>query len=209
MLTRLQSKGGAVLAQALGFQEDGWSCGYYMLHLCHEVASQRGSLDDVVVTPSPKVFIKEAPCSFRVPGTIPKNGWEGEVACWKRAQSPPALASNPESPPLSTSPHFFYEEGPLSELEGNIATSSSEPTFGEFPACPVSNSEDVPQDGKLMKGNGQAPPQTMQFKSSSPPPPTTQIMMPFHTCSSVGSFSRCLRDMYITMNAFSHLWLVS
>ena len=60
MLRRLQSKGVATHARALGFQEDGWSCGYQMLHLCDEVAGQRGSLDDVVVTSLPKGFIKEA-----------------------------------------------------------------------------------------------------------------------------------------------------
>ena len=87
MLRRLQSKGVAAHAWALGFQEDGWSCGYQLLHLCDEVVGQRGSWDDVVVTPLPKGFIKEAMRiinanrSVRVPGTIPENGWEGEVIC--------------------------------------------------------------------------------------------------------------------------------
>ena len=85
MLRRLQPKGVAAHARALGFQEDGWSCGYQSLHLCDEVANQRGSLDDVVVTPLLKGFIKEAlriidaDRSVRVLGTIPENGWEEEV----------------------------------------------------------------------------------------------------------------------------------
>ena len=176
MLKRLQSKGVAAHARALGFQEDGWSCGYQSLHLCDEVANQRGSLDDVVVTPLPKGFIKEAlriinaDRSVRVPGTIPKNGWEKELTCWKPGESPPPLASNPESLPPSTSPLLFDEEGPLSEPEGNIAASSLEPTVGESPAIPASNSEDVPQDGKSVKGNVKAPLQTPQSTSSSTPP---------------------------------------
>ena len=176
MLKRLQSKGVAAHARALGFQEDGWSCGYQSLHLCDEVANQRGSLDDVVVTPLPKGFIKEAlriinaDRSVRVPGTIPENGWEKELTCWKPGESPPPPASNPESLPPSTSPLLFDEEDPLSEPEGNIAASSSEPTVGEFPAIPASNSEDVPQDGKSVKGNAKAPPQTPQSTSSSNPP---------------------------------------
>ena len=140
MLRRLQSKGVAAHAQALGFQEDGWSCGYQPLHLCDEMANQRGSLDDVVVTPLPKGFIKEAlriinaDRSVRVPGTIPENGWEEEVTCWKPRESPRALASNSESPPPSTSPLLFDEEDPSSEPEGNVAASSSEPKVGESPA---------------------------------------------------------------------------
>ena len=88
MLRHLQSKGVTAHAPALGFQEDGWSCGYQSLHLCEEVAGQRGSLDDVVVAPLPKGFIPEAlriinaDRSVRVPGTIPENWWEGEVICW-------------------------------------------------------------------------------------------------------------------------------
>ena len=146
MLRRLQSKGVAAHARALSFQEDGWSCGYQLLHLCDEVANQRGSLDDVVVTPLLKGFIKEAlriinvDCSVRVPGTIPENGWEEEVTCWKPGESPPAPASNLESLPPFASPLLFDEEDPLSEPEGNIAASSSEPTVGEFPAFPASNS---------------------------------------------------------------------
>ena len=169
MLRRLQSKGVAAHARALGFQEDGWSCGYQSLHLCDEVANQRGSLDDVVVvTPLPKGFIKEAPHIINADRSVSQNGWEEEVTCRKPRESPPALASNPESPPLSTSPLLFDEEDPLSEPEGNIAASSSEPMVGEFPAFPASNSEDVPQDGKSVKGK--APPQTPQSTSSSEPP---------------------------------------
>ena len=77
------------------------------LHLCDEVANQRGSLDDVVVTLLPKGFIKESLCiinadlSVRVPGAIPENGWEKEVTCWELGESPPAQASNPKSlPPI-------------------------------------------------------------------------------------------------------------
>ena len=176
MLKRLQSKGVAAHARALGFQEDGWSCGYQSLYLCDEVANQRGSLDDVVVTRLPKGFIKEAlriinaDRSARVPGTIPENGWEKELTCWKPGESPPPPASNPESLPPPTSPLLFDEEDRLSEPEGNIAASSSEPKVGEFPAFPASNSEDVPQDGKSVKGNVKAPPQTPQSTSSSNPP---------------------------------------
>ena len=133
-------------------------------------------MDDVVVTPLPKGFIKEAlriidaNRSVRVPGTILENGWEEEVTCWKRGESPPAPASNLESPPPSTSRLLFDEEIPRSEPEGNIAASSSEPTVGEFPAFPASNSEDVPQGGKSVRGNVKAPPQTPQSTSSSNPP---------------------------------------
>ena len=42
--------------------------------------------------------------------------------------------------------------------------------MGEFSAFPASNSEDVPQDGKSVKGNVKAPPQTPQSTSSSNPP---------------------------------------
>ena len=176
MLKRLQSKGVATHARASSFQEDGWSCGYQSLHLCDEVAGHRGSLEDVDVTPLLKGFIKEAlriinaNRSVRIPGTIPENGWEGEVNCWEPGESPPAPASNRESLPPSNSPLFFDEEDPLSEPEGNIAASSSEPTVGESPAFPASNSEDVPQDGKSVKGNVEAPPQTPQSTSSSNPP---------------------------------------
>ena len=55
MLKRLQSKGVAAHAWALGFQEDGWSCGYQSRHLCDEVAGHRGSLEDVDVSPLPNI----------------------------------------------------------------------------------------------------------------------------------------------------------
>ena len=54
-----------------------------------------------------------------------------------------------------------------------------------IPCLPASNSEDVPKDGKSVKGNVKAPPQTPQSTSSSNP----QVMMPVHTCSSVGRLS--------------------
>ena len=140
------------------------------------MANQRGSLDDVVVTPLRKGFIKEAlriinaDRSVRVPGTIPENGWEKELTCWKPGESPPPPASNPKSLPPSTFPLLFDEEDPLLEPEGNIAASSSQPTVGEFPALLASNSEDVPQDGKSVKGNVKAPPQSPHSTSSSNPP---------------------------------------
>ena len=68
----------------------------------------------------------------------------------------------PESLPPSTSSLLFDEEDPLCKPDGNIAASSSEPAVGESPACLASNSEDVPQDGKSVKGNVEAPPQTPQ-----------------------------------------------
>ena len=114
----------------------------------------------------PNGFIKEAVriinanCSVRVPGTIPENGWEEEVTCWKPGEYPRAPSSNPMFPPPSTSPLLFDEEDPLLEPEGTIAASASKPTVGESPAFPASNSEDVPQDGKSVKGNVKAPPQT-------------------------------------------------
>ena len=89
------------------------------------------------------------------------------LKAWRISSCP---ASNPESLSPSTSPLLFGEEDPLSEPEGNIAASSSEPTVGEFPAFAASNSEDVPQDGKSVKGNVKAPPQTQQSTSSSTPP---------------------------------------
>ena len=156
----------------VGFQKDGWSCGYDSLHLCDVVAGHRGSLEDVdvILTPLPKGFIKEAlcginaNCSVRVPGTIPENGWEGEVRCWKPGECPLALASDSESPPPSTSPLLFDEKDPLSQPEGNIAASSSEPIVGESPSSPRT------PDGKSVKGNVEAPPQTPQSTSSSNPP---------------------------------------
>ena len=52
MLKHLQSKGVATQTRALGFQKDGWSCGYESLHLCDEVG--RVEDVDVIVTPLPK-----------------------------------------------------------------------------------------------------------------------------------------------------------
>ena len=49
------------------------------------------------------------------------------MSCRPR-ESPPAPASDFESLPPSTSPLLFDEEDPLSQPEGNIATSSFEPT---------------------------------------------------------------------------------
>ena len=63
------------------------------------------------------------------------------------------FGDRPSTLPL---PLPFDEEDPLPESEGNIAASSSEPTVGESPAFPASNSEDVPQDGKSVKGNVKA-----------------------------------------------------
>ena len=174
MLKHLQSKGVAAHARALVSPKDGWSCGYDSLHVCDEVASHRGSLEDVDVTPLPKGFIKEAlriinaDRSIRVPSTIPENGWEGEVNCWEPGESPPAPASNRESPPPSTS-LLFDEEDPLLETEGNIVASSLEPAVGESHAFPASNSEEMPQDGKSVNGNIKAPPQTPQSTFSSHP----------------------------------------
>ena len=62
MLTRLQQNGILTHALALGFQKDGSSCGYQSLHLCDEVVGHHRSLEDidVVLTPLPKGFIREA-----------------------------------------------------------------------------------------------------------------------------------------------------
>ena len=65
---------------------DSHACGYASLHLCDEVASHQGSLEDVDVflIPLAKGFIKEVLCiinvdrSVQVPSTIPENGWEGK-----------------------------------------------------------------------------------------------------------------------------------
>ena len=85
------------------------------------------------------------------------------MSCWKPENlllpKPPTLSPRP-----STSPLLFDEEDPLSQPEGNIAASSSEPTAGESPASPASNSEDVPLDGKSAKGK--APPQAPQSIAS-------------------------------------------
>ena len=142
------------------------------------MADHQGSLEDVdvILTPLLKGFIKEAlriinaDRSVPVPGTTPENGWEGEMGCWKPGESPPAPASDSESPPPSTYPLLFDEEDPLSQPEGNIIASSSKPTSGESPASLASNSEDVPPDGKSVKGNVKAPPQTPQSSASSNPP---------------------------------------
>ena len=77
------------------------------------------------MTPLPKGFIKEAlyiinaDRFIRVPGTIPENGWEGEVSCQKPGESPLALASDSEFPAPSTSAILFDEEDPLSQPEDN------------------------------------------------------------------------------------------
>ena len=47
--------------------------------------------------------------------------------------------------------------------------------MGEFPAFPASNSEDVPQDGKSVKGNVKAPPQS----TSSSKPHTSDDTRPY------------------------------
>ena len=121
---------------------------------------------DVIVTPLPKGFIKEAwhimnaDRSVRVPGTVPENGWEEEGNCQKLGESPPIPTSDSNTQPPSTSPLLFDEEDPLSQPEGNIAASSSEPTAEESSDSLASDFEDVPTDGKLVKGNVKAPPQT-------------------------------------------------
>ena len=108
---------------------------------------------DVILTLLPKGFIREAlriinaECSVQVPGTIPENGWEDKVICWKAVECSPTLASNSKSPPTSTLPLLLDEKGPLSQPEDNIGTSCLESKAGEFPASPASNSEDVPLDG--------------------------------------------------------------
>ena len=148
------------------------------------MTGHRGSLEGVDVTNLPKGFLKEAlrminaDRSVRVPGTIPENGWEREVNCWEPGESPPAPASNLESPPPSTSPLLLDEEDPLSEPGGNIAASSSDPTVGESPTLPASNSKDDPPDGKSVDGNVKAPPQTPQSTSSSKPPRTSDDARP-------------------------------
>ena len=86
------------------------------------------------------------------------------LEAWRISSSPSLQLS---ALPPSTSPPFFDEEDPLSEPEGNIAASSSEPTVAESRASPASNSEDVPLDGKSVKGNVKVPPQTPQSTSSS------------------------------------------
>ena len=78
--------------------------------------------------------------------------------CWEPRESPLAPASNLASLPPSTFPLLFDEEDPLSEPEGNIIASSSELSVGESPTFPASNSEDVPPDGRCVKGNVKAPP---------------------------------------------------
>ena len=89
MLKHHQQEGFSTHVGALGFQKDGWSCGFESLHLCDEVVGDHGSVEDidVIVTPLPKGFIKEAfriinaDCCVRVAGTIPGNGWKEEVSC--------------------------------------------------------------------------------------------------------------------------------
>ena len=93
------------------------------------------------------------------------------MSCWNLRESPLAPASDSEFPPQSTSALLFDEGDPLSQPKGNIAASSVDPTAGECPASPASNFDDMPPDGKLVKGNVKAPPQTPQFTASSDPPP--------------------------------------
>ena len=146
-----------------------------LLHLCRKDSSSKHCASSSL-RPSPRHHPRE---------------WVGGggdlLEAWRMSSCP---ASNLESLPPSTSPLLFDEEDPLSEPEGNIAASSSEPTVGESLAFPASNSEDVLQYGNSVKGNVKAPPQTPQSTSSSNPP---QVMMPVHTCSSVRSPSGCPR----------------
>ena len=115
------------------------------------------------------------------------------MSCWNLRESPLAPAFDSEFPPQSTSALLFDEGDPLSQPKGNIAASSVDPTAGECPASPASNFDDMPPDGKSVKGNVKAPPQTPQFTASSEPPSPLEVMAPVHTCSSVGSVWRSLR----------------
>ena len=90
------------------------------------------------------------------------------MSCWKRGESPSVPTS--DSPPASTSPLHFDEEDPLSQPQGNIATFSLEPIVEESLTSPTSDSEDVPLDGKSVKGNVTALPQNLQSTTSSNPP---------------------------------------
>ena len=58
----MMRKGVSTYARALGFQKDGWSCGYELSHLSDEVVGHSGSLEDidVILTCLPKKFIREA-----------------------------------------------------------------------------------------------------------------------------------------------------
>ena len=88
MLKHLRQNGVSTHARALGFQKDGWSCGFESLHLCDEVVGHHGSPQEIDVTlaPLPKGFIEEALCiinadrSVPVPGTILEKGWEEKVS---------------------------------------------------------------------------------------------------------------------------------
>ena len=63
-------------------------------------------------------------------------------------------------------PLHFEEEDPLSQLKDNIAaTPSLEPKAGEAAVSPTSNSQDLPPDGRSVKGNVDAPLPTL-FSSS-------------------------------------------
>ena len=65
--------------------------------------------------------------------------------------------SAPQWEHVAVVPLLVDEEYPLSEPEGNIVASSSEPAIEESPAFPASNSEDVPLDGMSVRGNIKAP----------------------------------------------------
>ena len=76
MLKHLRSKGVSTHARALGFQKEGWSCGYESLHLCDKVVGHHGSLEDVdvILTPLPTGFIKEA---LRIINAAPSRRMDG------------------------------------------------------------------------------------------------------------------------------------
>ena len=70
---------------ALGFQEDGWSCGFQSLHITNLVVDHRGSFLDVHLTPTPPGFVSlvlyvvNADCALRViqaPGDDLEGGTE-------------------------------------------------------------------------------------------------------------------------------------
>ena len=193
MLKHLKQKGISTHARALGFQKDGWSCGYMnpcifvtrlaiseawkalilFWRLCRKDSSSRHCASSMQLRLSPRHH--------------PENGWEEGVSLWKPGESHPAPASNSESPPPSTSPLFFDEEDPLLQPEG---TSSSEQKARESPTYLASNCEDVPPHGQPVKGHVGAPPTISQSSDSYNPP---HVMTPVHMCSSVGSDLRSPR----------------
>ena len=98
----LRQNGLSTHAQALGFQRMVGHVAPKSLDSCNEVTNHQGSWEDidVILTPLPKGFIREAmriinvDCYVPLFGAIPERGWEEGVICHKVGESPPTPAAS-------------------------------------------------------------------------------------------------------------------